>query len=166
MTTENAEEIEEANFRALRDDRAGLDRRTFLKTAAASAVLVAPSIVLAQSPATALRRPPRLNATGRREQAMSTGGLSNVRLGRMHSVMAGFVERGEVPGIVTLVSRRDALAGVPGRFGWDGGYGTSWASDPREDMVGILLTQRLWTSPSPPNVCLDFWTSAYQAIDD
>jgi CubicO group peptidase (beta-lactamase class C family) len=37
---------------------------------------------------------------------MSAGGLSRVRLGRMHDVMAGYVERGEVPGIVTLVSRR------------------------------------------------------------
>src|SRR5438477_506289 len=37
---------------------------------------------------------------------MSTGGLSKVRLGRMHDVMTGFVERGEVPGLVTLVSRR------------------------------------------------------------
>jgi CubicO group peptidase (beta-lactamase class C family) len=37
---------------------------------------------------------------------MSTGGLSKARLGRMHNVMAGYVERGEVPGLVTLVSRR------------------------------------------------------------
>src|SRR5258708_3762594 len=37
---------------------------------------------------------------------MSTGGLSTARLGRMHDVMAGYVERGEVPGLVTLVSRR------------------------------------------------------------
>ena len=37
---------------------------------------------------------------------MSTGGLSKARLGRMHDVMAGYVERGEVPGLVTLVSRR------------------------------------------------------------
>jgi len=37
---------------------------------------------------------------------MSIGGLSKTRLGRMHDVMAGYVERGEVPGIVTLVSRR------------------------------------------------------------
>jgi hypothetical protein len=37
---------------------------------------------------------------------MSSGGLSKVRLRRMHDVMAGYVERGEVPGIVTLVSRR------------------------------------------------------------
>src|SRR2546427_3605053 len=41
-----------------------------------------------------------------KEQAMSTGGLSRVRLGRMHDVRAGYVERGEVPGLVTLVSRR------------------------------------------------------------
>jgi CubicO group peptidase (beta-lactamase class C family) len=47
-----------------------------------------------------------LDDTGRREQAMSTGGLSKARLGRMHNVMAGYVARGDVPGIVTLVSRR------------------------------------------------------------
>ena len=37
---------------------------------------------------------------------MSRGGLSKARLDRMHDVMAGYVERGDVPGIVTLVSRR------------------------------------------------------------
>lgn len=37
---------------------------------------------------------------------MSTGGLSKARLGRMHDVMAGHVERGGVPGILTLLSRR------------------------------------------------------------
>src|SRR5437868_4112681 len=37
---------------------------------------------------------------------MSIGGLSKARLGRMHDVMAGYVERGDVPGLVTLVSRR------------------------------------------------------------
>jgi CubicO group peptidase (beta-lactamase class C family) len=67
---------------------------------------------------------------------------------------------------VSMVTRRDDVAAVPGRYGWDGGMGTSWYSDPREDMVTILMTQCAWTSPSPPNVCLDFWTSAYQAIDD
>ena len=35
-----------------------------------------------------------------------TRGLSKARLERMHDVMAGYVERGEVPGLVTLVSRR------------------------------------------------------------
>jgi CubicO group peptidase (beta-lactamase class C family) len=37
---------------------------------------------------------------------MSSGALSTARLGRMHDVMAGYVERGDVPGLVTLVSRR------------------------------------------------------------
>jgi CubicO group peptidase (beta-lactamase class C family) len=67
---------------------------------------------------------------------------------------------------VSIVTRRETVAGTVGKFGWDGGLGTSWYSDPREDMVTILMTQRAWTSPSPPDVCLDFWTSAYQAIDD
>jgi hypothetical protein len=33
-------------------------------------------------------------------------------------------------------------------------------------MVGILMTQRAWASPSPPDVCRDVWTATYQAIDD
>ncbi len=37
---------------------------------------------------------------------MSAGGLSKARLGRLHDIMAGYVERGEVPGLVTLLSRR------------------------------------------------------------
>jgi CubicO group peptidase (beta-lactamase class C family) len=65
-----------------------------------------------------------------------------------------------------VVTKREDAPGPFGRFGWDGGLGTSWYSDPREDMVTILMTQRAWTSPNPPNVCLDFWTLAYQAIDD
>ena len=40
---------------------------------------------------------------------MKSRGLSKGRLRRLHNVMAGYVERGEVPGIVTLVSRRDEV---------------------------------------------------------
>jgi CubicO group peptidase (beta-lactamase class C family) len=67
---------------------------------------------------------------------------------------------------VSMITRRDDLAAVPGRYGWDRGLGTSWYSDPREEMVTILMTERAWTSPRPPNACLAFWTSAYQAIDN
>jgi len=66
---------------------------------------------------------------------------------------------------VSVITRRDDLAAVPGRFGWDGGLGTSWYSDPREDMVAILMTQRS-AFPLFSGVYLDFWTSAYQTIDD
>jgi len=37
---------------------------------------------------------------------MSNGALSMARLGRLRDVMAGYVGRGDVPGLVTLVSRR------------------------------------------------------------
>jgi CubicO group peptidase (beta-lactamase class C family) len=67
---------------------------------------------------------------------------------------------------MSIDTRRDNLWAIPGRYGWDGGMGTSWQSDPKEEMTTILMTQQLWSSPSPPNVVLDFWTSAYQSIDN
>jgi len=33
-------------------------------------------------------------------------------------------------------------------------------------MVSVLMTQAMWTSPTPPSVSRDFRTSTYQAIDD
>ena len=49
------------------------------------------------------------------------------------------------------------------RIGWDGGFGTSWFTDPAEDLTAILLTQRLFDSPDPPQVHKDFWKAAYAA---
>jgi CubicO group peptidase (beta-lactamase class C family) len=48
---------------------------------------------------------------------------------------------------------------APERFGWDGGYGTSWYSDPREQLTGILLTQRKMDSPQAPRAFVDFWST-------
>lgn len=62
--------------------------------------------------------------------------------------------------------RRTGPARSVGTYGWDGGLGTSWANDPAEDLVGVLMTNRAWTSPTPPAICEDFWTCAYAAIDD
>jgi CubicO group peptidase (beta-lactamase class C family) len=74
--------------------------------------------------------------------------------------------RGWGMGMSVFTERRDDLSTAPGRFGWDGGYGTSWYSDPGEQLTGILLTQRLMDSPQPLPAFVDFWTLAYQAIDD
>ncbi|HXB71893.1 MAG TPA: serine hydrolase domain-containing protein [Candidatus Acidoferrales bacterium] len=54
---------------------------------------------------------------------------------------------------------------VPGRFGWDGGFGTSAYSDPKNDFIGILLTQRLTDSSEPPSVFDDFWSHAYRSLE-
>jgi CubicO group peptidase (beta-lactamase class C family) len=67
---------------------------------------------------------------------------------------------------VSVTTRRDGVSASPGSFGWDGGFGTSWCTDPHEDMVAILLIQRLMTSPTSGDINSDFWTLAYQALDD
>jgi CubicO group peptidase (beta-lactamase class C family) len=67
-------------------------------------------------------------------------------------------------GMAVEIERNDIFR-TPGRFGWDGGFGTSAYTDPAESMIGILLTQRMMESPEPPQVFSDFWTLAYGAIE-
>ncbi len=67
---------------------------------------------------------------------------------------------------VSVVTRRSDIHMTPGRFGWDGAFGTSWTSDPLEEMVGILMIQRMGFGPSPVGLNADFWTQAYKTIDD
>ena len=64
------------------------------------------------------------------------------------------------------ITARNGVPMNPGRFGWDGAFGTSWASDPGEDMVSVLMIQRMGFGPQPAGLNTDFWTLAYQAIDD
>jgi CubicO group peptidase (beta-lactamase class C family) len=57
-----------------------------------------------------------------------------------------------------------APAGLPRGYGWEGGSGTAWRTDPATGLTGILLTQRMMTSPEPPAVARDFWSAAYAAL--
>ena len=67
---------------------------------------------------------------------------------------------------VSVVTRRTQLYHSVGTYGWNGGLGTSWVTDPAEDLTLILLTQQAFTSHVPPVINRDFWTTAYQALDD
>ncbi len=67
---------------------------------------------------------------------------------------------------MSIDTRRDDLSTTPGRYGWDGGYGTSWYVDPKEELIGILMTQRVWDATGAPKVLPDFRTSVYQALGD
>lgn len=67
---------------------------------------------------------------------------------------------------LSVVTRRDELTGVPGRFGWDGAFSTSLYVDPHEQLVGVLMAQCRPGALRLPPVVLDFWTAVYQAIDD
>ena len=51
-----------------------------------------------------------------------------------------------------------------GAYDWDGGLGSSWANDPGNQLIGILMTDEMWTAPVPPQVCTDFWTAAYRSL--
>ena len=83
---------------------------------------------------------------------------------QQRAASAFFVEpRGWGFGLAVVIGRTD-LSMTPGRFGWEGGYGTSWASDPQEELTAILMTQLCF--PAAAAVYQDFWTGVYQAIDD
>jgi CubicO group peptidase (beta-lactamase class C family) len=51
-----------------------------------------------------------------------------------------------------------------GAFGWDGGFGSSWLVDPNHDLTVIVLTQRMFESPEPPQVHRDIQAAAYAAL--
>jgi CubicO group peptidase (beta-lactamase class C family) len=79
-------------------------------------------------------------------------------------LLGGFDQGGFGFGMGVRTYRRD-FASV-GQFGWDGGLGTTAYADPAEQFTGILLTQAAMDSSHTPRLVQDFWTSAYQAIDD
>ncbi|MFN8665131.1 MAG: serine hydrolase domain-containing protein [Thermomicrobiales bacterium] len=65
---------------------------------------------------------------------------------------------------VAIDTARTELFTSPGRYGWDGGFGTSLYIDPAEDVIGILLTQQAWDGTGLPRAYLDFWNGTYQAF--
>lgn len=63
---------------------------------------------------------------------------------------------------VGIVNQSHDGVTLPGRFGWEGGLGTSWASDPREELVAILMTQVMGF---PGGIYEDFWQAIYGAAN-
>ena len=60
----------------------------------------------------------------------------------------------------------DAIPGqpTPDSFGWNGGYGSSWLSDPSKDLTMILLTQREFTKSSGYPIHQEFQADASRAL--
>ena len=67
---------------------------------------------------------------------------------------------------MAVTTRRDGMSLSPGSFGWDDGFGTSWRSDPAEDLTMIVLLQRMMGGPADVRINQDIYTLAYQALDD
>lgn len=51
-----------------------------------------------------------------------------------------------------------------GAFGWDGGFGSSWLVDPAQDLIVIVLTQRMFETSEAPQVHRDIQAVAYAAL--
>ncbi len=51
-----------------------------------------------------------------------------------------------------------------GAFGWDGGFGTSWLVDPVQELIVVVLTQRMFETSEPPPVHGDIQAAAYAAL--
>jgi CubicO group peptidase (beta-lactamase class C family) len=51
-----------------------------------------------------------------------------------------------------------------GAFGWAGGFGTTWLADPGRDLTVIVLTQRMFDSPTPTAVHDALQAAAYEAL--
>ncbi len=65
-------------------------------------------------------------------------------------------------GLGLAVVRERTPQGIPaGAYGAMGAFGTSWLADPRSGTSAILLTQTLFTSPSPPAVHQEFWSAVF-----
>jgi len=51
-----------------------------------------------------------------------------------------------------------------GAFGWNGGFGSTWHVDPVNDLVVIVLTQRMFDSPELPPLHQEIQDAAYAAL--
>jgi CubicO group peptidase (beta-lactamase class C family) len=94
-------------------------------------------------------------------EAMTTDQLKPEQRGMVAAPFLG-EERSWGLGL-SMITRRNDISASPGRFGWDGGMGTSGYADPSEALVAILMAQVMGF---PGGIYDHFWTAVYQAIDD
>ena len=64
---------------------------------------------------------------------------------------------------VATVARQSQIGPSAGSFYWGGAYGTHWLADPQENMVVVLMIQKMNT---PLKISGDFNTLVYQALED
>jgi CubicO group peptidase (beta-lactamase class C family) len=64
---------------------------------------------------------------------------------------------------LSVITRPDPVSPTPGRYGWDGGFGTSWISDPGRQLIAVVMTQ---SSDFLFAGGLDrFWRTLYAGLD-
>jgi CubicO group peptidase (beta-lactamase class C family) len=51
-----------------------------------------------------------------------------------------------------------------GSYGWAGGFNTHWRTDPANDLVALLFTQRLAGGPADEEMISTFWRGTAEAL--
>ena len=97
-------------------------------------------------------------------EAMSTDQLTEEQKRLSPALAPGFFDFQGWGFGVSVINKRGGPDMTPGRFGWDGAFGTCWMCDPKEEMTLILMMQRMGGFEGGPRG--DFPTLAYQCIDD
>jgi CubicO group peptidase (beta-lactamase class C family) len=86
--------------------------------------------------------------------AMTTNHLTDEQIAG-----GGFLLGGQGWGYGMGVTVKDDETGGPGRYGWSGGYGTDWMTDPSEGLILIVLSQvsdLLWGGALPEFIKLAY----------
>ncbi|SNS52193.1 CubicO group peptidase, beta-lactamase class C family [Geodermatophilus saharensis] len=99
-------------------------------------------------------------------RALLAGGEPVLREGTVRAMLteqAGPVDdEGGGWGLGLGVRREDEPGGRhAGSFGWDGGLGSTWWTDPVTGTTAVLLTNQVWDSPAPPPVFEAFRAVAF-----
>jgi len=89
-----------------------------------------------------------------RQDALRRFPIARFRLGQGPASALFLEARGWGFGVSVALSPDDDWSRA-GRYGWDGGLGTSWLNDPEAGVAAILVTQRF---PPPFELFTDFWT--------
>lgn len=63
-----------------------------------------------------------------------------------------------------IATQPDPISAVPGRYGWEGGFGTSLNIDPHRNLVTVFLSQRLMQGPEDAALGQEFQVLAYRAV--
>jgi CubicO group peptidase (beta-lactamase class C family) len=106
----------------------------------------------------------RGRANGRRllTEASITAMTTNQLSAAQRDGGAAILGRGRGWGVGMSVVVAPSDEGLPdGAYGWNGGLGTSWIADPNSRMTALLMTQTMFTSPTPPAVHQELWRAVF-----
>ena len=73
-------------------------------------------------------------------RAMTTNRLTAEQIAASDFFPHFFETNGWGYGVAVAIAP-DTVSLTPGRYGWDGGFGTSWFTEPRHELVSIVMTQ-------------------------